>query len=65
MKRLFIPEAEQQPLVNVLMYTMDFALAMLLVLLAAVMVWRLVDLFKNKGRWREEKDHELWQEVAK
>ena len=65
MKRLFIPEAEQQPLVNVLMYTMDFALAMLLVLLAAVMVWRLVDLFKNKGRWREEKEHELWQEVVK
>ena len=30
MKRLFISEAEQQPLVNVLMYAMDFGLGMLL-----------------------------------
>ena len=65
MKRLFIPEAEQQPLVNVLMYLMDFGLGMLLVLLAVVMVWRLTDLFKSKGRWTEEVDHELAQEVMK
>ncbi len=65
MKRLFISEAEQQPLVNVLMYTMEFGLAMLLLLLAIVMVWRLVDLFKSKGRWTEELSHELSQEVAK
>jgi hypothetical protein len=65
MKRLFIGEAEQQPLVNGLMYAIDFGLGMLLVLLAAVMVWRLVDLFKPKGRWSEEKEHELSQEVAK
>lgn len=65
MKRLFISEAEQQPLVNVLMYAMDFGLAMLLLLLAIVMVWRLVDLFKAKGRWSEEVDHELLQEVSK
>jgi hypothetical protein len=65
MKRLFITEAEQQPLVNILMYTMDFALAMLLVILACVMVWRLIDLFKKKGRWSEEVNQELSQEVAK
>lgn len=65
MKRLFISEAEQQPLVNVLMYTMDIALALLLLLLAVVMVWRLIDLFKNKGRWKEEATQELSQEVAK
>ena len=65
MKRLFITEAEQQPLVNVLMYSMDFGLAMLLVLLASVLVWRLIDLFKGKGRWTEEVDQELSQEVAK
>lgn len=64
MKRLFISEAEQQPLVNVLMYVMDFGLAMLLVLLAIVMVWRLVDLFKFKGRWSEEISHELAEEVS-
>jgi hypothetical protein len=65
MKRLFITEAEQQPLVNVLMYLMDFGLAMLLLLLAVVLVWRLFDLFKPKGRWSEEVDHELSQEVLK
>ena len=64
MKRLAVTEAAQQPLVNLLMYLMDFGLAMLLVLLAAVMVWRLTDLFKKKGRWTEELDHELSQEVS-
>jgi len=65
MKRLFISEAEQQPLVNGLMYAMDFGLGMLLVLLAIVMVWRLADLFKPKGRWAEEATQELAEEVAK
>jgi len=54
MKRLFISEASQQPLVNTVMLLMDFGLGMLLVVLAMVMVWRLVDLFKTKGRWTEE-----------
>ena len=65
MKRLFIPEATQQPLVNVLMYLMDFGLALLLLLLALVLIWRLVDLFKAKGRWTEEADQELSEEVRK
>ncbi len=63
MKRLFITEAQQQPLVNGLMYAIDFGLGMLLVLLAVVMVWRLTDLFKPKGRWTEEQEQELAQEV--
>jgi hypothetical protein len=63
MKRLFISEAAQQPLVNGLMLAIDVGLGMLLVLLAIVMVWRLVDLFKPKGRWTEEASHELAQEV--
>jgi hypothetical protein len=63
MKRLFIGEAEQQPLVNGLMYAIDFGLGMLLVLLAIVMLWRLIDLFKPKGRWTQEAAHELAQEV--
>lgn len=63
MKRLFITEAEQQPLVNFLMYAMDIGLGALLVILAAVMVWRLTDLFKKKGRWTEEANHDISQEV--
>lgn len=63
MKRLFISEAEQQPLVNGLMYAIDFGLGSLLIILAIVMVWRLMDLFKPKGRWTDEQEHELAQEV--
>ncbi len=63
LKRLFISEAEQQPLVNVLMILADLGLGMLLVILAMVMIWRLSDLFKSKGRWAEEVTHELSQEV--
>ena len=65
MKRLFIEEAVQQPLVNGLMLAIDFGLGMLLTLLAVVMIWRLIDLFKPKGRWTEEMTHELSQEVMK
>jgi hypothetical protein len=65
MKRLFISEASQQPLVNTLMLLMDFGLGMLLVVLAMVMVWRLLDLFKKKGRWTEETEQELSAEVNK
>jgi len=54
MKRLFITEATQQPLVNTVMLLMDFGLGMLLVILAMVMAWRLADLFKKNGRWTEE-----------
>jgi hypothetical protein len=65
MKRLFISEATQQPLVNTLMLLMDFGLGMLLVILAMVMIWRLLDLFRKKGRWTEEETHELSEEVNK
>ncbi len=63
MKRLFISEAEQQPLVNAVMLLMELGLGMLLVILAMVMIWRLLDLVKKKGRWSEEATHELAGEV--
>ena len=58
MKRLFITEAEQQPLVNTIMVLADFGLGMLLVILATVMIWRLIDLFKRKGRWTQEAEQD-------
>ena len=64
MKRLFVSEATQQPLVNTLMLLMDFSLGMLLVVLAMILIWRLLDLFKKKGRWTEESEHDLSTEVA-
>jgi hypothetical protein len=54
MKRLLVSEAAQQPLVNTVMLLTDFGLGMLLVVLAMVMLWRLTDLFRKKGRWLEE-----------
>lgn len=63
MKRLFISEATQQPLVNTVMLLMDLGLGMLLVILAMVMIWRLSDLFRKKGRWSEETGQELDTEV--
>jgi hypothetical protein len=63
MKRLFISEAAQQPLVNTVMLLMDLGLGMLLVILAMVMIWRLFDLFRKKGRWSEETGQELDMEV--
>jgi hypothetical protein len=64
MKRLFVSEAEQQPLVNTVMILADFGLGMLLVILAMVMIWRLFDLFKKKGRWSiEYEQDDLTREV--
>lgn len=54
MKRLFVSEAEQQPIVNTTMLLIEIGLALVLIALAAFMVWRLVDLFKRKGRWAAE-----------
>jgi len=63
MKRLFITEAVQQPLVNGLMLAVDIGLGSLLMILAALMVYRLIDLFKKKGHWTDEVEQELDQEV--
>ena len=65
MKRLFISEAEQQPLVNFLMITADLTLAAILVVLALMLIWRLADLFKKDGRWSEEvEESDLSAEVS-
>ena len=64
MKRLFVTEAQQQPLVNTVMLTMELGLGALLVILAMLMIWRLVDLFKKKGRWTDEVDQDLAREVT-
>ncbi|MFM8320507.1 MAG: hypothetical protein ACKOC5_06285 [Chloroflexota bacterium] len=64
MKRLFVSEAAQQPLVNALMLAMDLGLGLLLAALAVLLGWRLIDLFKAKGRWQEEMQQDLSQEVT-
>ena len=54
MKRLFVTEAEQQGVVNWTMLLADLGLAIVLVVLAIFMIWRLYDLFRTKGLWSEE-----------
>lgn len=53
-KRLFVSEASQQPLVDAIMWLTDAGLAITLLALAALMVWRLVDLLRRHGRWAKE-----------
>jgi hypothetical protein len=53
-KRLFVSESAQQPLVNWTTALGDAGLASVLTALGALMVWRLIDLFKKKGRWATE-----------
>jgi hypothetical protein len=54
MKRLFVTESGQQSLVNWTMLLTDLGLALVLVALAMLMIWRLADLFKKDGRWSQE-----------
>jgi hypothetical protein len=54
MRRLFVREAAQQPLVNWTMLLNEIGLGIVLTVLAALMVWRLIDLFKARGRWQSE-----------
>jgi hypothetical protein len=56
MKRLFVSESAQQPLVDWAILLTDVGIVVVLVVLAALMVWRLIDLFKRKGRWAAELD---------
>ena len=58
LKRLFVSEVNQQPMVNTLMLLTDIGLAAVLVALAIFMIWRLYDLFRKNGRWAEELETE-------
>ena len=53
-KRLFVSEAGQQPYINVTTIVADVGLVIVLVALAAFLIWRLIDLFKKKGLWSKE-----------
>ncbi len=61
-KRLYVTESTQQPLVNWTMLLTDLGLAVVLVTLAVLLIWRLVDLFQKGGRWAREVEVE--EEVA-
>lgn len=54
MKRLFVDEINQQGVVNTTMLLTDLGLGLVLVVLAIFMIWRLYDLFQEKGLWAKE-----------
>lgn len=64
MKRLFVSEAEQQPLVNWTMLLNEIGLAIVLVVLAVLLAWRLIDLFKRRGRWKDEFEQSRMDRVS-
>jgi hypothetical protein len=53
-KRLYVSEANLQPLVNWTMLLTDIGLASVLTALGLLMAWRLIDLFSQNGRWAQE-----------
>ena len=58
-KPMFIEEGYRQPLINVTNILGDIGLVSVLIALAALMVWRLIDLFKKNGRWSQEVNEKL------
>ncbi len=53
-KRLFVDELSEQAFVKGTMLFIEIGLAAVLIALGALMAWRLVDLFRPRGRWSEE-----------
>ena len=64
-KRLYVSESAQQPFVDITMLLADIGLFLVLLMLGIFMVWRLVDLFRKNGRWREELEHPELDVIAK
>ncbi len=58
-KPMFVDEGYRQPIINVTNILGDIGLVVVLLALAALMVWRLIDLFKKKGRWSQEVHEKL------
>ena len=63
-KRLFVSESGQQPVVDWTILVADIGLVVLLATLGVLMGWRLIDLFRSKGRWAEELAEETDGEVS-
>ncbi len=55
LKRLFVTEAGQGPLVNWTLFLTEVGLGLVLIVLGIFMGWRLLDLFNRKGRWEVER----------
>ena len=54
LKRLFVSQAAQQPLVDWAMLFADLGLGTVMIAFAVFMMWRLVDLFRSNGHWKKD-----------
>lgn len=54
LKRLFVTQAAQQPLVDWTMFFADLGLGTVMFALAVFMVWQLLDLFRRNGHWKKD-----------
>ncbi len=54
LKRLFVSEYNQRPVVATQMLLIDFGLGAILIMLGIFLVWRLIDLFNKDGLWKKE-----------
>ncbi|MBT3207565.1 MAG: hypothetical protein HN704_00795 [Bacteroidetes bacterium] len=54
MKRLFVSEFAQDGTATFAMIFLEFGLAALLILVCILLLWKLFDLFKGKGVWKNE-----------
>ena len=57
MKRLFVTEYFEAPVVNWTMLLMDFRLGSILIMLAMFLGWRLFELLKQEGLWKKEAEN--------
>ncbi len=58
LKRLAVTELFDEAAAGITMLLIEAGLAAVLIVLALLMLWRLFDLFREKGRWREEYIHQ-------
>jgi hypothetical protein len=49
-----VSESGQQPLVDTTILIVDVGIAVVLITLGALLVWRVIDLFKKEGHWKKE-----------
>lgn len=62
LRRLLVSESQQQPFIDTTMLLTDIGLGLVLLSLTAILVWRLVDLFKKKGLWEKEQSEVVGSE---
>ncbi len=57
LKRLFVKAYFDEKIASNILLFIDFGLGAILVILAMLLIWRLFDLFRTKGKWRSELDN--------